>query len=495
MIILEIVLIIYLCISVTAIWLYAVLGVSYFVTLLAFLHLLSKDTNPEYKITWSVIIISVPLVGTLLYLLFYNRRISRREARLLVSSISEMRCHGVFTDEFENLKSEFPSACGKARAIMNDDVMAEVYGGTRAEYFDLGEDYFNSLIADLEAAKRCIFLEYYIIDEGKLWSKIYKILREKAALGIDVRVLYDDIGCMHTLPRHYERELRAHGILASRFAKITPRVSAVHHNRDHRKICVIDGKIGYTGGVNIADEYVNLISKFGHWKDGGIRLEGSAVCGLTKLFLSSWDVTAKTISDYSTLLALATPSESADEGYYIPFGSGPAPIYKRPVGKNAFLNLINQAESYVYITTPYLIIDYELTESLCNAALRGVDVRIITPGIADKKIINMMTKSSYPHLLEAGVKIYEYAPGFIHEKVFVADDSYAVVGTVNFDFRSLVHNFECAVWMYRSKAVLQVKEGFAKTLKLSNRVDRENLTLTPTEWIFKNGIKLFAPLL
>ena len=495
MIILEIALIVYLWISATAVWFYVVLGVSLLASLAAFLHLLNKDTNPEYKISWSVIIIIMPLVGTLLYLLFYNRRMSRRESKLLVSSISEMKCHGIFSDEFDDLSAENTLAIGKAQAIINDDVMAEVYRGTCSKYFDSGEDYFESLISDIKTAKRCIFLEYYIIEEGKLWNKIYDILVDKAMAGLDVRVLYDDIGCMRTLPPYYEVELRKQGIKAHRFARVNPRVSSVHHNRDHRKICVIDGNIGYTGGVNVADEYVNAKERFGHWKDGGIRLEGSAVCGLTKLFLSTWDVTSKSISDYSSLLSLATPSENTDYGYYIPFGSGPAPVYKRPTGKNVFLNLINQAKRYVYITTPYLIIDYDLTESLCNAALRGVDVRIITPGIPDKKIIKMMTKSSYPHLMESGVKIYEYAPGFIHEKCFVSDDSYAVVGTINFDYRSFAHNFENAIWMYETPTVLDVKEGFGKTLKLSEKVDREHSKLTFLEWVFRNGVKLFAPLL
>ena len=495
MIVLEIGLIVYLPLSTTMAWFYAILAVSMVASLGAFLHLLNKDTNPEYKITWSVIIIMLPLVGTLLYILFYNRRMSKRESRLLRGSISEMKCHGAFNDEFDELRSESTLALGKAQAIINDDVMAEVYRGTCSKYFENGEDYFESMISDLLSAKKCIFLEYYIIDEGKLWNKIYDILLKKVVEGLDVRVLYDDIGCMRTLPAHYESMLRKEGIKAYRFARVNPRVSSVHHNRDHRKICVIDGKIGYTGGVNIADEYINAKSRFGHWKDGGIRLEGSAVAGLMKLFLSAWDFTSKTISDYASLLELPTPAENSDGGYYIPFGSGPSPVYKRPVGKNAFLNLINQAERYVYITTPYLIIDYDLTESLCNAALRGVDVRIITPGVPDKKIIKMMTKSSYPHLMEAGIKIYEYAPGFIHEKTFVCDDSYAVVGTINFDYRSLVHNFENAVWMYKTPTVSEVHDGFARTLQLSERVDRERSRLTLSEWIFKNGIKLFAPLL
>jgi cardiolipin synthase len=319
-------------------------------------------------------------------------------------------------------------------------------------------------------------------------------LKKKVADGCDVRLIYDDIGCMRTLPRKYELTLREEGIRAYRFARVNPRISSVHHNRDHRKICVIDGRVAYTGGVNIADEYANLIDRFGYWKDGGIRIVGDAVAGFTKMFLSLWDFTSGSVSDYGKFLRKSEEIVSGD-GYYIPFGSGPAPIYKRPVGKNAFLNIINQSEKYVYITTPYLIIDYDLTQSLCNASMRGVDVRIITPAIADKKIIKIMTKSAYPYLMNAGVKIYEFTPGFMHEKAMICDDKYAIIGTINFDYRSLVHHFECAVWMYRTKSVLDAARSFDDALAVSELVTRKKSRLTLVEWLFRTGIKIFSPIL
>lgn len=470
-------------------------ALSLFASAIAFLNIVVKDTTPEYKITWIVIILVLPPFGALIYALFYKRNMSRRESRLLRGAVNELIGHGEGDDAFRSLALLSLSASGKARAIMSDDIMAEVYCGTSSKYFSSGEEYFDSLISELASARKYIFLEYFIVEEGVLWGRIHKILTEKAKEGLDVRLLYDDIGCMKTLPAHYELTLRREGIRAYRFAKVNPRVSAVHHNRDHRKICVIDGKSAYTGGVNIADEYINEKERFGHWKDGGLRLSGEAVGGLLKLFLGAWDFTSRTISDYEYLLSTVSKTESPDGGYYLPFGSGPAPLYKRPVGKNAFLNLINQAEKYVYITTPYLIIDYELTEALRGAALRGVDVKIITPGIADKKIIKIMTKSSYPYLMDAGVSIYEYTPGFMHEKLLVTDDAYAVIGTINFDYRSLVHHFENAVWIYNSPTVLDAKDGFLSALRASSEQDRSHSRLTLIEWIFKNGIKLFAPLL
>ncbi len=474
---------------------YVAIALSVLISIVAAINLINKDANPEYKISWIVVIIIFMPLGAALYFMFYTRRMSRREARLMRGTINELREYKAPGDGYGSLVSEDGLATGKARAIMAEDSLAEVYENSDSLLFSEGDEFLEALISDLEMAKDFIFLEYFIIDEGVIWDKIHRILVDKAKAGCDVRLLYDDIGCMRTLPRLYELTLRSEGIAAYRFARVSPRISSVHHNRDHRKICVIDGRIAYTGGVNLADEYANLITRFGYWKDGGVRIVGDAVRGFTKMFLSLWDFTSASVSDYGRFLPEKNREANMGEGYYIPFGSGPAPIYKRPVGKNAFLNLINQSEKYVYITTPYLIIDYDLTQSLCNAAMRGVDVRIITPAIADKKMIKIMTKSSYPYLIDAGVKIYEYTPGFIHEKTMVCDDEYAIIGTINFDYRSLVHHFECAVLMYKTGTVATARSSFEKTLEVSELVTRKKSRLTFTEWIFRTGIKVFSPIL
>ncbi len=491
---LELALFLYLLFGNLNSWVY-VFAAALILAVPAFLSLINKNTNPEYKVPWVFIIIALPIFGPVIYYLFYQRKMSRQETRLLGGVFKMLKNEGGAGEYISSLKEENSLAFGKANAIINDYPLAEVYGDTSAEFFPTGEKYFASLTEDIKAARKYIFLEYFIIDEGTLWDEIHTILLEKVREGVDVRLIYDDIGCMKTLPPRYEKQLRREGIKTYRFNKVSPRVSPIHHNRDHRKICIIDGKIAYTGGVNIADEYVNRISRFGYWKDGGIRLTGMAVCGFVKMFLSAFDTVSGTVSDYEEILSVTGPCEDADGGYYIPFASGPAPTYKRQAGKNAFLNLINQAERYVYITTPYLIIDYELTEALCNAAHRGVDVRIITPGIADKKIVKVMTKSSYPYLIDAGVKIYEYRPGFIHEKTFVSDDKYLVVGTINFDYRSLVHHYEDAVWAYKSAATVPARDEFLKTLDESEKMDKRKSRLTPSEWFFKNIVRIFAPLL
>lgn len=474
---------------------YLFVGLTAICDLIAVVDIVNRDANPEYKVTWVIVVLLVPLLGTLLYLIFYRRRVTKKEERLLRESFTKIREQRGSNRAFDMMRRRSPFAAGKARAIFNDDPLAEVYSGSTSTFFSSGEALFESMIAELRSAKDFIFLEYFIISSGRLWEEIHSILVEKVKEGVEVRVLMDDFGCMRNLPSHYENILRNEGIQAYRFSRVSPKMSAVHNNRDHRKICIIDGRVGYTGGVNIADEYVNKTVRFGHWKDGGIMLCGDAVGGLMKHFLSGWDFTVGTIGEYKKYFDAAKPVKYPDGGYYLPFGSGPAPIYERPVGKNAFLNLINQSRNYVYITTPYLIIDYDLTESLCNAALRGVDVRIITPGIPDKKNVKVMTKSSYPYLMRAGVKIYEYLPGFIHEKTFVCDDKYAVIGTINFDYRSLVHHFENAVWMYASPTVEVARDEFLKTVGESAQVDETRSRLTLREWITRNAIRLFAPLL
>lgn len=493
MILFEIVGFVYLCLNAftslyLAVALCAVMG------LFALLSLVIRDANPEYKIPWAVIIVALPLVGAILYLLFYERRMSGGEGRRLLGAFTEMRAYTRFGVSASVLSDFDGLAVGKARAIMNDDALSSLYNKSHSRFFDSGEELFSEMKKDLLSAEKFIFLEYFIIDKGELWDGIHSILKEKAAMGVDVRVLYDDIGCMKTLPARYEDVLVSEGIKAKRFSKVNPRVSSVHHNRDHRKICVVDGKCAYTGGVNIADEYVNIKSRFGHWRDGGIRVSGDAVEGFLKLFLTAWDFTARTISDYGSIFSEISPSETPDGGFYLTFGSGPRPLYQRPVGKNAFLNLINQAKETVYITTPYLIIDYDLTESLCNAAKRGVSVKIVTPGVADKKLVKIMTKSAYPYLIGAGVEIYEYTPGFIHEKTLVCDGRYAVVGTINFDYRSLAHHFEDGVWIFNSPTVKEAEESFVTLLDSCKKMDSGGARLSFVEWLFRNLVRLFAPL-
>ena len=316
----------------------------------------------------------------------------------------------------------------------------------------------------------------------------------KASAGVDVRVMYDDIGCMTTLPGNYNKILEKYGIKSVIFSKLRGSADNEFNNRSHRKIVVIDGKIAYTGGVNIADEYVNERIRFGHWKDTAIRIEGDAVRELTFLFLASFGLNSKRLPELPNEAYPAYESESAS-GFTVPFGDGPRPIYKRNVSKSAIQNMIGSATDYVYMTTPYLIIDNDLCSDIERAALRGVDIRIVVPHIPDKKIVFGITRSFYNRLIDAGVKIYEYEPGFIHAKSYVADGKYAIVGTVNLDYRSLVHHFENGVWMYRSDCIADIKRDIDQTLEKSILISSDMLKTGIITRFIRSIVRIFAPML
>lgn len=470
---------------------------------LVIISLINQDTNPEFKLTWLAVVVMIPLLGGVLYIMFHSRKMTKRES----AHIKSIREQIVRVDEENGSRSrsnellgELSRVCergaGEAVAIMKDDVISKLYEGGACEYYDLGEKFFESMLGALATAEKYIFLEYFIVENGKMWQSIYEILKQKADAGVDVKMLYDDIGSMATVSYDFDRNLRREGIECYRFAKIRPRFSASYNNRDHRKICVIDGKIAFTGGVNIADEYINEKMRFGHWKDGGIRVEGAAAMGFAGMFLMLFDFTAGINSNYDKYLTVENSNMTDGcDSFVIPFGSGPAPVYSERVGKNALMNIINASKRYLYITTPYLIVDYDITEALRGAARRGVDVRIITPGIADKKIVKIMTKSSYPYLIGAGVRIFEYLPGFIHEKLVVSDDSFAVVGTINFDYRSFVHHFEDALWICGGSAVEDIRESFMRTQSVSGEILPSEVKLGMSERIIRNLIRIFAPLL
>ena len=468
--------------------------------LFAVIGLINRDANPEYKVSWLVILMLFPPFGTALYLLFYPRGIAKGGA----CEMEKIHDHleKIDTDqgqgrenELDLVKSKSCLAAGRALAILNGDSLSSVYFHTSSSFFSDGRVMFENMLLDIERAERYIFLEYFIISSGRMWDEIYSRLIEKVKNGVEVRVIYDDIGCMRTLPLHFDKRLNDVGIKCLRFSPVTPRLSTAHNNRDHRKILIIDGKYAYTGGINIADEYINERERFGYWKDCGIRLSGDAVRGFVKLFLSAWCFASGKWGGQGKYFEIKTPKIVGDGGAYIPFGSGPSPIYKRPVCKNAFLDMTNQAERYLYVTTPYLVIDHEVTEALRNAAQRGVDVKIITPLRADKRLIKIMTKGSYSHLMEAGVQIYEYTPGFIHGKSVVSDDLYALVGTVNLDYRSLAHHFENAVWICGSPTVFEIRDEFLKTLGVSEKKEKSSARLGPFEWCIRSLMRLFAPLL
>ena len=454
--------------------------------------IVNRSMTPESKVTW-LIVTFVPVFGPLLYLMFGERRLSKKEQKQLqeLNSIAfhENQGHQLHLQLQETDKSAY----GIINALLHMDSNAEVYDHTDSQFFANGKEMWQQMLEDLKRAEKFIFLEYYIVEEGLMWDSMLEILEEKAAQGVEVKMLYDDIGCMVTLPGDYTVHLRSKEIDAHKFNKVIPRMTVAYNNRDHRKILVIDGQISYTGGINLADEYINHIERFGHWKDSGIRIDGPATQAFTRLFLMNWYINRGEISDFDQY-HLENQTRSGN-GLCIPYGSGPMPIYRMKVGKIVYQNLINQAEDFVYITTPYLIIDYDLTEDIKNAAMRGVDVRIVTPHIPDKKLIQLVTRGAYPDLLSAGVRIFEYTPGFIHSKQMIVDDRFAAVGTINLDYRSLVHHYENAVLLYKTESIADIRKDFEEIFEQSQEIFSDTINPTWYQMMIKEVTQLFAPML
>ena len=454
------------------------------------IYIIASDGNADYKIPWLIVVIVIPVAGLMLYIMFGSRKLKKKFIRRL-----EMLRHAYEKDDssdFAILETASPNACDQAKmltAIAN----CHVFTGTTQQYFPLGEDMFPQLLADLRKAEKFIFMEYFIIEEGKFWNPILDVLKEKAAAGVEVKVIYDDVGCMMTLPGNYDKILSGYGIDAVPFSKLKGNADSEFNNRSHRKITVIDGKVGYTGGINIADEYINEIEKHGHWKDVGLRLEGDAVKELTRLFMVDYCINVKSLPEpkHNYFPEYCMPSD----GFVIPFGDGPMPIYKRRVGQTLIEDLLNHAHRYVWIMTPYLIIDNQLCTCIENAALRGVEVKLLLPHIPDKKIIFEMARSHYHRLMDAGVQIYEYEPGFVHAKVYLADGETAMVGTINLDYRSLVHHFENGVWMHRCESVERIRDDFENTFRKCIPMDKSNTRWNLAQRFIRAVLKIFAPML
>jgi len=455
------------------------------------IKIVASDNNPDYKVPWLLFVLILPIAGFMLYFLFYSRKLGKKFIRRL----DELKRYRYESDQvkiLEELERENAHASAQAKMLCSISG-ASLFGNTRQTYYPLGEDMWQAMLSDLEKAEKFIFMEYFIIEEGKFWNSLLDILKQKAASGITVRALYDDIGCMSTLPGDYAKTLRSYGIEATPFSRMRGQADGEFNNRSHRKICVIDGKVGYTGGVNIADEYINEIVKFGHWKDTGIRLEGEAVWELTRLFLSDYGLNVKALpKDEHELYPTLDISEA---GFVIPFGDGPSPIYEHRVGKSVIQNMLGSATRYMYMTTPYLIIDNDLCTSIESAAMRGVDVRIIVPHIPDKRMVFGMTRSFYHRLMKSGVKIYEYEPGFIHAKSYIADDEVAMIGTINLDYRSLVHHFENGVWMYKCNSIKDLKTDIEKTMAKSIEITPDMLKTGLLTRFIRSVVRIFAPML
>ena len=467
-------------------------GTTIFVVIMV-VYLLNTEIDPTAKITWLVFIMLFHVFGAMLFW-FTQSEVGHRALKFRIEELIRMSKDtlGQEPSAFDSLHKENPGAASLINYI-NRNGCHPVYDDTQVTYFPNGQAKWEELLRQLEKAEKYVFLEYFIIDEGLMWGKVLELLARKAKEGVDVRVLYDGTNEFSTLPHSYQKQLRDLGIQCKVFSPLAPIVSTHYNYRDHRKIFVIDGKVAFNGGINLADEYIGRVKRFGEWKDTAVMLTGNAVRSFTLMFLQMWCFDDKH-ADFQSFLEPVRPWTDAVEGFVAPFGDCPLDADK--VGERVYMDILNRAQKYVHIMTPYLILDSETETALKFAAERGVEVSLILPGIPDKKIPYALAKTHYASLLASGVKIYEYEPGFVHAKVFVSDDREAVVGTVNLDYRSLYHHFECATWMYGVPCVAQIEQDFQDTCKDCRQVTAKTIWKGYRRWkLIGNMMKVLAPLL
>ena len=456
------------------------------------LHMVNRTSNPSIKITWILLVVLAPPVGVFLYLFvemdWGHRVLNRRLGQLIEETAALLPNDEALTAKLER---EAPELSSLARYTWRNGRFP-AYGNTETEYLPDGEKALEAMLRELDRAQEFIFLEFFIIDEGEMWGRVLKKLEEKVAQGVEVRVLYDGTCAIFRLPYRYPKMLEQLGIKCKMFSPLRPLVSTHYNNRDHRKIMVVDGRVAFTGGVNLADEYINRKRLFGHWKDNALLLRGEAVRSFTLMFLQMWNISERG-DNYAKYLSVSAPVPGA-RGYVLPYGD--SPLDDERVGEMVYLDIIGRATRYVHIMTPYLILDQEMITALTFAAKRGVEVSVILPHIPDKKYAFALAKTHYRELISAGVHILEYTPGFVHAKVFVSDDLKAVVGTINLDYRSLYLHFECAAFLYDTPAVAEVERDFRRTAWACQEIRLEdlrrvNLFTRAAGWL----LKVLAPLM
>lgn len=463
----------------------------YVLTVVVVLYIMfGENQKSSYKMVWVFLIALFPLFGIVLYLILGDKKFSKHKRKRLEEKIVKNVGETLESEEAKNALMCTDPLLSRQSMLITSLSRYGLWAHTQALYFSNGEDFLKDALLELKKAKRFIFLEYFIITPGKCWDSILEVLKEKVKEGVDVRVLYDDLGSAPSLPYLYDKKLQSFGIKAHPFNPIQIHINPRLNFRDHRKIMNIDGDVCYTGGLNLADEYMNNTITHGYWKDNAVKIVGDGVWNLTLMFLKNWAfVTGEMPEDF----ALYKPSvHPKSDGFVQPFAD--SPLDYKNVALSGYVELLNHAKKYVWITTPYLILDEEITTTLIRVALCGVDVRIITPYVPDKKLVHEVTRSTYEKLVEAGVKIYEYTPGFIHSKTFVSDDEVAFVGTANLDYRSLYLHFELSIAFYRSSVVECVKQDFLNAMGYSKLQSLEEIKkVSKIKKLERKFLQLFAP--
>ena len=461
------------------------------------IYIINKNQNPSYQLSWIIPVLVFPVFGALFYLFVEAQPGTRMIDRRLKANIEETK--PFLKQQQQVMERLYRESRGTTRLAyyMNEYGGYPIWENTSAQYFPLGDDMYPVLLEELKKAERYIFMEYFIVEKGEMWNTILEILKEKAASGVEVRFMYDGMCSLTLVPYGHPKQLEQYGIRCKMFSPVRPVLSSAQNNRDHRKITVIDGHTAFTGGINLADEYINRKVRFGHWKDTAIMLKGDAVTGFLMMFLQMWNITEHQADDYARYLCKPDyqyPAGLDRSGFAMPYGD--SPLDNELVGQHVYMDILNESRYYVHMMTPYLILDSDMITSLTFAAKRGIETIIIMPHIPDKIYAYLLARSYYAELLQAGVKIYEYTPGFVHAKVFTSDDTKAVVGSINMDYRSLHLHFECAVYLYRNPAVQQAEADFQATLKQCQEITQQDCKNYPIpKKIAGKVLRLFAPLM
>lgn len=431
-------------------------------------HILNEENNASFKIAWIIPVLVIPVFGTVLYIYINLQPGTKRIHKKLTKIEDEIRPYLAQNEEtVQELQEQSAGEKGIADYLYHADNYP-VYAGCKMKYYPIGEAKFADMIEQLKRAEHFIFMEYFIVTKSYMWNTILEILKEKAAQGVEVRMMYDGMCSLALLPYGYYKDLEKMGIQSIPFSQIRPVLSTYQNNRDHRKILIIDGKTVFTGGINLADEYINRIDRFGHWKDTAVMLKGEAVQNFTMMFLQMWNVSERGKEDYAKYLTPKSLDIRRELGFVLPYAD--SPFDHENIGEQVYFHLLNHAKKYVHIMTPYLILDNEMVTNLTYTAKCGIEVIIIMPHIPDKWYAFAVAQTYYEELISAGVQIYEYTPGFVHAKVFVSDNDTATVGTINLDYRSLYHHFECGTFIYNNPVVWEIERDFQNTLKACQKI-------------------------
>ncbi len=467
-----------------------IIGILYSIlSIIIVLGIIKNSKRLSSDLPWIIIIMIFPLIGSLMYVII-GRNIHR--SRLLKNINKSIEKSNKYLVQDPDILTEINAKEYGDLKYITEFAHFPITKNNQVKYFPLGDEAFPVMLEELKKAENYIFMEYFIINKGEMWGQILEILKEKAQAGLDVRVIYDDLGSLAMLPSDYPKTLESYGIKCVPFNKLKPFAGVIMNNRDHRKMLIIDGHTAFSGGINISDEYINVTHPHGHWKDNGIMIKGEAVWNFTVMFLSIWNAYIKTDSDY-TKFKYEFKKKYKANGYVAPYGE--SPLDDEIIGEDIYLNILSEAKKYVYIYTPYLIIDTDMINALIRCAKKGVDVRLVVPGIPDKKTVYSLTSSYFDVLLKGGVKIYKYSKGFVHSKVFVADDKVATVGTINLDYRSLYLHFECGVYLKEVDAIKDICDDFNKAFKDCQKLTKKDIKTKFFAKLWQAILRLFAPLM